>query len=198
MPPRKYHPPGFLPSYEPRSFSPSLPYLLYWFNVRDRENVFLPWVRYTFSFSCALFVDSHPSASGGVSTSTPLHYVQAPPSSLHPVFISSPLVIFGLNQPYQSSLYRLNPNPPHPLHCYITQSVSSLPSRCGELRFRSSPVHHPLPARRAVPYRRRSPPGCRIFHPHHPRANFRIPAFQSYFLSLVLPSHLISLSSFCS
>jgi hypothetical protein len=79
------------------------------------------YLGFVIPFPRALFVDGHPS--GGVSPSILLLRPGSTlllTSSVH----SSPSCCFGLNHLYQSSLYRLNSNPPPPLHCYITQSFS--------------------------------------------------------------------------
>ena len=155
MPPRKYRPlfffsllRAFFP-YEPRSFSLSLPYLLYLFNVRNRE-IFPPWIRYTFSmcfvcrrlsFSsrrCLLF---HPFITFGL----------RPPPYTKRLLSSLLLFFFGLNHYYQSSLYRLNSNPPPTITLLYHAVVFSLPS-CVKRQFRSSPqfITHPLTACRAI------------------------------------------------
>ena len=97
-------------------FSPSLLYLLYWFNVRDREFSF--YLGFAIPFTCVLFVDSRPS--GGVSSSTPslhsgstlltsrIHF----PLSCY-FWFESPLSIITVSFEFQSS---------PPSHCYIMQS----------------------------------------------------------------------------
>ena len=134
---------------------------------RSRSRAFfLPWVRYT--FTRALFVDSHPS--GGVSSSTPsLHSgstlltsrIHFPPSCCY----------FGLNHPYQSSLYRLNPNPPHH-HIVISCNRFLLAKPLQRTAVRSSSVHRP-PAYHAVPFRRWSPYWLAVY-PGLPWSEFRL------------------------
>jgi len=124
----------FSSSYEPRSFPP-LTILTLLVQRSQSRTFFPPWVRYTFStcFVC------RQSSFRWCLPLPPLYYIRAPPPYIP---YSFPLVIFGLNHPYQSSLYRLNPNPPHH-HIVISCSRSSLPTRYSERQFRSSSVHHP-------------------------------------------------------
>ena len=134
MPPRKYHPAFPSTSYDPRSFSPSLPYLLYWFNIRDRENSFR--LGFVIPLPCALFVDSHPL--GGVSSFIPHLRSGSTLLLTSRVHFSPPVVVYGLNRPYQSSLYRLNPNPPST----ITLLYHAVVPPCQAVMANGSFTHH--------------------------------------------------------
>jgi hypothetical protein len=76
-----------------------------------------------------------------------LHYIQGS-TLLLTSRVRFPVVVFGLNHIYQSSLYRLNPNPPPTITLLYHAIVSSLPSRHSGRRFRPPSAHHP---RRAIP-----------------------------------------------
>ena len=101
-------------------------------------------------FPCALFVDGYPLASGGVSSSIPLLRLGSA-LLLTPSVYSSLLFFFGLNHYYQSSLYRLNSNPPPTITLLYHAVVFSLPS-CVKRQFRPSSqfITHPLTACRAI------------------------------------------------
>lgn len=134
-------------SYEPRSFSPSFLYLLYWFNVRNRETFFLPWIRYTFSvcFVCRW------SSSGGVFPSIPL--LRSGPALLTPNVHSPLLLLFWFKSPLSIIAVSLNPNPPPAITLLYHAVVFALPSRYIKRRLRPSSVRHP-PTHYAVPFRR--------------------------------------------
>jgi len=136
----KYRTP-FIFSFDPRFFTSSLQYLLYWFNFCIRE--ILSTLGPLYLFPRASFVDGH--LPGGV-LFYPFFYVQAPPSSLHSMLISLPCC-FGLNHFYQSSLYRLNPNLPHTITLLYHAIAFPLPSRHSEWQLCPSPVHRSSPTR---------------------------------------------------
>ena len=106
---------------------------------------------------------------------------------------------FGLNHFYQSSLYRLNPNPPPPLHCYITQSFSPCQTVISNGGFAHNQFRHP-PTYHAVPPRRCSSTGSPYISAPYLSEFQRFNTSISTLLCvlLVLPSHAISLSSLCS
>jgi len=134
-------------SYEPRSFSLSFLYLLYWFNVRNRETFFPPWVRYTFS---ACFVCRW-SSSGGVFPSIPL--LRSGSTLLTPNVHSPLLLLFWFKSLLSIIAVSLNPNPPPAITLLYHAVVFTLPSRYINRQLRPSSVHH-LPTHHVVPFRR--------------------------------------------
>jgi len=186
----------FVFSYDPRSFSSSFPYLLYWFNVRNREISF--YLGSAIPFPRASSVDGRPS--GGVSPSI-LPFITLGPTLFLTSSVHSPpfRCCFGLNHFYQSSLYRLNPNPPPPLHCYITQSFSPCQAVVSNGGFAHHQFHHP-PTYHAVPPRRCSSTGSPYISAPYLSEFQRFNTLISTLLCvlLVLPSHAILLSSLCS
>lgn len=110
----------FLPS-NPRPFTSSLQYLLYWFNLRIRE--ILSTLGSLYLFLRALFVDGH--LPGGALFyplfAFRLHHLLYIQCSFSPSFwFESLLSIITVSFESQSS--------PPPLHCYITQSFSLCPA----------------------------------------------------------------------
>jgi len=117
VPPREYRSKVFLPLTTQGLFLP--PHYTYFTGSTFAiANFFPPWVRYTF-FVCFV-CRRHPS--GGVSSIPSLLS-----GSTRLLTSFSFLLFFGLNHPYQSSLYRLNPNPPH--HYIVISCSRFLPAK---------------------------------------------------------------------
>lgn len=186
VPPCKYHPRFFPPTTQ--GLPSPLLYLLYWFNVRNRELSF--YLGFAIPFTCALFVDSHPS--GGVSSSTPsLHSgsilltfrIHFPPSCCY-FWFESPLPIITVSFESQSS---------PPSHCYIMQSfllVKPLQRTAVSLIVSSSPTRLPCRATPAL-----FPSWLAVYSSPSPE---RISTSLLHPVLTVLPSRPISLSSLCS
>lgn len=149
MPPRKYRPTFFFHLLRAKVFFSLLTILTLLVQHSQSRKFFPPWIRYTSSACfvcrqsssrwCLLF---HPSLRSG---STLLLTSR--------VHLSPPVVVYGSNRPYQSSLYRLNFNPPSTITLLYHAVASSLPSRYGRERFRSSSVQRSSPTclpRRAI------------------------------------------------
>jgi len=142
-------------------------------------------------FPCPLFVDGH--LSGGVSSSIILLRLGSAlllTSSVHFLLL---FFFFWFESLLSIIAVSLNSNPPPPLHCYIIQSFS--PRQAVTVNGSFAYMHHHPPAYHTMPFLTGLPISSPVLEPI---SAFNISISLLLSVSLVLPSHPISLSSLCS